>query len=183
MVKLTKKDIANAISKILQYATENDINPLKFSSDARCKTSKQIIYEKKFDEVINDLLNKPVKEYLIEVVVFKNGEQNPFLKNKLILEWEQNKKIPKTNLIYRYDTGNTNTKTNDHIHVFLDNNQIYAINIDGTPHDGSKAKLGSKEVTFLKNIGFTPPPDGILEWFTLDPAQEYTAIKRHLLFD
>jgi len=183
MVKLTKREIADAISKIIQYTTENGINPSEFDTDARHKTFKQFIYDKKVDEVINDLLNKPVKEYFVEMIVFATDEQDTFSGNKLILEWEQYKNIPKTNFNYRYDTGNTNTKTSDHIHVFSKNNQIYAINIDGTPHDGSKARLGSKEVKFLKSIGFTPPANGLLEWITLDSAQEYTAINIDLLFD
>jgi hypothetical protein len=64
-----------------------------------------------------------------------------------------------------------------------DGNQLYALNIDGTTHDGSKARLGTKELSFLKSIGFTPPKDGILEWRSLTRDKVYFAYKCYLLFD
>ncbi len=183
MATLKKKEIEKAITELVQYATDHDIDPMEFKSQSgRLKSFKEFLYDKKVSEVIDKLTNGAFKEYIVETIVFESKEQKPFLEQQLILEWEQYKNIPKTNLTYRYDTGNTNTKTKDHIHVFAKNNQLYAINIDGTPHDGSTAKLGGKEVKFLKSIGFTPPANGILEWITLDSSKSFTAIKLELLF-
>jgi len=183
MAILKKKEIEKAITELVQYATDHDINPNEFKNQSgRLQSFKEFLYSKKVSEVIDKLTNGDYKEYIVETIVFESEEQEPFLGQQLILEWEQYKNIPKTNLTYRYDTGNTNTKTKDHIHVFAKNNQLYAINIDGTKHDGSAAKLGSKEVKFLKSIGFTPPANGILEWLTLDGSKTFTAIKLELLF-
>ncbi len=184
MATVKKVEIEKAITEIVQYLTQHDIDPNDFNSNkGRIKSFKEFIYEKKVNEVMDKLLKGDYKEYIVETIVFEDEEQKPFLEQQLILEWEQYKQIPKTNLTYRYDTGNTNTKTKDHIHVFAKNNQLYAINIDGTPYDGSTAKLGSKEVKFLKSIGFTPPKDGILEWYKLDTNKAYSAMKLELLFD
>jgi len=184
MATLKKKEIEKAITELVQYLNQHDIDPNDFQDNkGRMKSFKEFIYEKKFNEVIDKLLNGSYKEYFVETIVFEDKDEKPFLEQELILEWEQYKKIPKTNLTYRYDTGNTNTKTKDHIHVFAKNNQLYAINIDGSAHDGSTAKLGSKEIKFLKSIGFTPPKDGILEWIELENTKSYTALNIELLFD
>jgi len=183
MATLKKSEIEKAITELVQYATDHDIDPNEFKDQSgRFSTFKQFLYDKKVSEVIDKLTNGDYKEYLIEAIVFDNDRQNSFLEQELILEWEQYKKVPKTNLTYRYDSGNTNTKTKDHIHVYSNDNQLYAINIDGTPHDGSKAKLGGKEIKFLKSIGFTPPANGLLEWVTLDGSKTYQAINIQLLF-
>lgn len=183
MATVKKKEIEKAISELVQYIVDHDIDPSDFKSESgRMKSFKEFLYDKKVSEVIDKLTRGQFKEYSVETVVFESKEKKPFLEQQLILEWEQYKKIPKTNLTYRYDTGNTNTQTKDHIHVFAKNNQLYAINIDGTAHDGSSAKLGNKEVKFLKSIGFTPPANGILEWITLDSSKSFTAINLELLF-
>ena len=183
MATLKKSEIENAIKELVQFVTEYDIDPNEFKNKTgRIIPFKEFLYEKTVTELIHTLVNEEQNEYKVETIVFESEEQTTFLEQDLILEWEQYNKIPKTNLTYRYDTGNTNTKTIDHIHVYAKNNQLYAINIDGTPHDGSKAKLSNKEVKFLKSIGFTPPLNGLLEWITLDSSKTYTAINIELLF-
>jgi hypothetical protein len=107
---------------------------------------------------------------------------------QLISEWEQRKQIPGTTSTYRYDSGNTNTHTQDHVHIYCKNTnkQIYAINRDGTAHDRSKYKLGQKDIVFLKNMNFTIPKDGLLEWTSLDLSKEYIVFRitdKSLLFD
>lgn len=183
MTTLKKSEIENAITELVQFATDHDIDPNEFKDQSgRLRTFKQFLYDKKVSEVIDKLTNGDYKEYFIETIVFENDAQNQFLEQELILEWEQYKKVSKTSLTYRFDSGNTNTKTKDHIHVYSNDNQLYAINFDGTPHDGSKAKLGGKEIKFLKSIGFTPPANGLLEWITLDNSKTYQAINIQLLF-
>lgn len=184
MTTLKKSEIEKAITELVQYTSQHDIDPSEFSiQQGRLKSFKEFLYDKKLNDVIEKLLQGDYREYIIETIVFEADSQNTFLEQELILEWEQYKKVPKTNLTYRYDSENTNTKTKDHIHVFSKNNQLYAINIDGTAHDGSKAKLSSKEIKFLKSIGFTPPTAGILEWITLDKIKTYIGINLDMLFD
>jgi|GEM_PF-4137684 len=86
--------------------------------------------------------------------------------NEIILEYKQYKNIPGTTKTYRIDAANTNTMTQKHIHVFYDGKQLYAINVDGTSHDGSKYILSKKDQSFLKDMGFTVPKDGILEKYS-----------------
>lgn len=89
---------------------------------------------------------------------------------KLILEYETYKKFPPTKCVFRLDNGNNAIGQQRHIHVYSDknhNNQLYAINIDGTPHDGSKIRLNKRHQEALKKVGFPVPKDGILEWYDL----------------
>ncbi len=184
MAKITRKEISDAIDEIVQFVTDRDIDPNAFiNQKGRLKPYNQVIYEKKVKEVIDKLTKGAFKEYIIETIVFDRILTKTYHESKLLNEWKQYKNIPQTNLTYRYDSGNTNTKTIDHIHVYANNNQLYAINKDGRPHDGSTAKLGSKEIKFLKSIGFTPPSNGILEWITLDNSKTYQAVNRELLIN
>ncbi len=79
------------------------------------------------------------------------------------LEFLTYKKFGNTNLVYRLDKGDGSPGRQDHIHVFYKNNQIFAINRDGSPHDGSKYKLNKRQMRALKELGFKYPEDGILE--------------------
>jgi hypothetical protein len=181
---MKKKELEKGIQELLEYMKIYDINPLDFKpSTTNIKSSfKEFLYDKKIKEVLDKAKSGEYRENYIETIVFKKVPEKIF-ESQLILEWEQYKKIPKTNLVYRYDSGNTNTKTQDHIHVYYDDNQLYSINRSGTPHDGSKAQLSKKEMKFLKSIGFTPPADGILEWINLDLEETYDAIKVDFLLD
>ena len=115
------------------------------------------------------------------VIVYDNSIAQSVLSKteKLLLEYQKYKNIPKTNFKYRFDAGNTNTKTKDHIVIFANKNQeLYAINRDGTGHDGSKGiKVPNKILKFLPTIGFKPPKDGIIEWKTIGKDIDYNAIK------
>ncbi|MBN2685564.1 MAG: hypothetical protein JXR40_09820 [Pontiellaceae bacterium] len=79
-----------------------------------------------------------IVNYLRELQSTKNKvttEQNP------LFEYEVYKLIPGTKSSYRSDSGNTNTKVLAHSHVYAKpkgtGNQLYALNIDGSGHDGS----------------------------------------------
>lgn len=177
-MKTRKEQITDLIEKVINY--EAELDRILFDKHERyIKSYKEFLIEAKIKELISEFLDE--KE--IQVIVFE--ESNGFLENnQLLLEWEQYKNIPKTNLTYRYDKGKGIPGSQDHLHVFVGKtkNQVYAINKDGTPHDGSMAKIGKKEVNFLKSLGFTPPENGILEWMDLDPKKNYSAYRVELLF-
>jgi hypothetical protein len=175
--------IENAIKELLDYMEKFNIQYENINESKHFLTFKQFLFEQKLNEITDKLTDMEIEEYQIDSIVFEKKFVPEFTEHGLILEWEQYKKIPKTNLTYRFDSENTNTKTQDHIHVFQSNNQLYAINIDGSAHDGSKARLGKKEIKFLKGIGFTPPADGLLEWITLPTEKEYVGYRFYLLFD
>ncbi len=93
-----------------------------------------------------------------------NGE------TKYILEHETYQSFPPTKCVYRLDKGNNAVGQQKHVHVYADkkhNHQLYAINIDGTPHDGSKYQLNKKHQDALRSLGFKVPENGILEWLDL----------------
>lgn len=185
--KFTKRQLKTAIQELVQYVEDMDIDISSFNSKpGRLKSFDEFIFDQKLDEVLDKLSKGDDYEYQyyqIDKIIIDKADEDDYLNKGFILEWQQYKKIPKTNLTYRYDTANTNIKTKDHIHVYQKNNQLYAINKDGTPHDSLKARLGSKEIKFLKSIGFTPPNDGILEWIILDNHKEYVELNNDLLFD
>ena len=67
--------------------------------------------------------------------------------------------------VYRIDKGDGRPGNQTHIHVLTKHGQLFAMNIDGTTHDGSKAQLSKKDMKTLKELGFAVPTDGILEWY------------------
>ncbi len=98
--------------------------------------------------------------------------------NYLLLEGIE-KRILGTRKVAVYNTCNISTATKDHYHVFADkrkNNQLYAINRDGTPHDGSRAQLSKRERDFFNSQGFYVAADGLLEFVELLPSTRYVYI-------
>ena len=68
---------------------------------------------------------------------------------------------------YRIDKGNDAIGQQRHIHVFTDDKgriQLFAINYNGTTHDGSKYILSKKEQEALIQLGIPVPPNGLIEW-------------------
>jgi len=88
---------------------------------------------------------------------------------QLLVEYNQYKAFLPTKCVYRFDKAN-NAYEKDHIHVYSDskhNHQLYAICFDGTTHDGSKYVLPKKHQEALRQLGFTVPKDGLLEWISI----------------
>ena len=67
--------------------------------------------------------------------------------------------------IYRIDKGDGRPGNQTHIHVKTKHGQLFAMNIDGSTHDGCKAQLSKKDMKALADLGFAVPADGILEWY------------------
>lgn len=91
-----------------------------------------------------------------------------------LFEHEVYKRIQGSQNSYRLDTGNTNTKTITHSHVFTKQNgrgaELYSVKIDGKGHDGSSGvTISTTHADFFRSKGFNIPPDNILE--TLDIKQ------------
>jgi hypothetical protein len=180
---ITKSQVDELIQQVAIYQKDLDAQYPDGPKFKFVKTFKEFLIDEKIEELIDQLLRRE-KEFKIEVLVVEAENKEVFNKCDLLLEWEQYKNIPRTNLTYRYDRGENRPGMDDHIHVFLgkSNKEVYAINRSGTPHDGSKAKLSKKEIKFLKSIGFIPPANGILEWYNLNPELTYIMYNRMLLF-
>lgn len=70
-------------------------------------------------------------------------------------------------------SGSTNTKTQDHLHIYKNRNKIFAINKDGTAHDASHgARIPSKVASAIKKCypDVVLPADNIIE--CLNEAQQ-----------
>ena len=68
-----------------------------------------------------------------------------------------------------------------HIHVYDQNNQIFALNRDGSAHDAShKTRIPNKVAQGIKDKfpGFTFPPNNIIE---IAPASVLAAVRSQLL--
>lgn len=86
---------------------------------------------------------------------------------KMLLEHNIYQKFGSTKHYYRVDKANNAPGQQRHIHVFKDDEgqiQLFAINYDGTTHDGSKHLLSRKEKDALTSLGIPIPPNGLLEW-------------------
>ena len=95
------------------------------------------------------------------------------MQSKLLLEYECYKLIPKTNKYYREDPCNTSTKTERHAHIYArpkgDGKELYAVNINGKGHDGSKGiVIPSLHAEYFRSIGYNIPVTNILESIELD---------------
>ena len=85
-----------------------------------------------------------------------------------LLEYNIYKKIPKTASYYRLDNGKINKSTLKHAVVYADpkgnGKELYAVNIDGSGHDGSSGKkISNTHANYFRSLGFSIPDDNILE--------------------
>ena len=106
--------------------------------------------------------------YVVDSIILAEDYSIPNnIQDNLILEYKTYKEIPGTTKTYRIDPANTNTQTQKHIHVYFDGKQLYAMNVDGTPHDGSKYRLSKSDMRFLASLGFKVPENGILDAYLI----------------
>jgi hypothetical protein len=78
------------------------------------------------------------------------------------------RRFPGEKTSYRIDSGNTSTLTQRHAHVYAQpegkGRQLYAVNIDGSGHDGSSGtEISSSHADFLRGQGFDIPTTNIIE--------------------
>lgn len=124
---------------------------------------------KNLSDFIKDQMLILIECVVDAIIVEENSDENQLLENKgLIVEHEVYKQFGKSTRTYRIDKGDGSPGHQTHIHVYSKSGQLYAMNIDGTTHDGSKAQLSKKDQKTLTDLGFQVPKDGILEWINLD---------------
>lgn len=85
-----------------------------------------------------------------------------------LFEHEVYKLIPDTKNSYRTDSGNTNTKTIKHSHIYAKpkggGSELYSVNIDGSGHDGSSGKaMPSSHADYFRSLGYEINSNNILE--------------------
>jgi hypothetical protein len=111
---------------------------------------------------------KTFKEFLRESA----DKDGAFRERVQLFEHEVYKRIPGTQNSFRADPGNTNTMTLRHSHVYAKQKgrgaELYAVNIDGSGHDGSSGTaISATHADFFRSKGYTIPETNILE--ILDP--------------
>ncbi len=133
----------------------------------------QRFYELVFSTLGDSFIVK--ERIIIDGIIVDDSDtvsKEALLKSNILSEHEIYKRIPDTTYYYRKDKGQPLPGKEMHIHVYKDskhNNQLFAINADGTPHDGSKIIIGPVIAKYLRTIGIDIPGTGaILEWFTHD---------------
>ena len=92
---------------------------------------------------------------------------------KLLQEHNCYKLIPGTRNSFREDPMDTSTLTDRHSHVYAKpdggGKQIYAVNFDGSGHDGSSGKeIPQTHADYFRSKGYTIPLTNIIECITMD---------------
>lgn len=96
------------------------------------------------------------------------AESNSITECVQLFEREIYKRIPGSQNSYRIDTGNTNTNTIKHSHVFAKQNgggkELYSVSVNGKGHDGSSGvSIAATHADFFRSIGFNIASNNILE--------------------
>jgi len=104
-------------------------------------------------------------------------QDQAFRDRVLLFEHEVYKRIPRTQNSFRSDPANTNTMTLRHSHVYAKpkgrGGELYAVNIDGSGHDGSSGKaIPATHADFFRSKGYAIPETNILENLDEDSLQE-----------
>ncbi len=116
----------------------------------------------------------PIKNVLFESVFFDNEEEVQNL--GLLLEMQYSPIPGFKKYGYRMDIpfGEQRPGNQKHMHIYVKGKQVFAINADGTAHDGyHKVKIPTEIVPFLMNKGITIPPNNIIECIVSPQRQEY----------
>ena len=76
---------------------------------------------------------------------------------------------------YRIDIpyGEQRPGNQKHMHIYVKDKEIFAINVDGTAHDGyHNVKIPEKIIPFLKDKGITIPQNNIIECLTTEELHD-----------
>jgi len=108
-----------------------------------------------------------------KMFVSDSAKQEETVANRVLLfEHEKYKPIPGSVNSYRTDAGKTTTKTIRHSHIYAKpkgrGKKLYAVNIDGSGHDGSKGRsIPSTHADYFRSLGYSINANNILETLLL----------------
>lgn len=134
-------------------------------------------------DMLRNNCNDFPKESVVDGFITYDDIQLEGTHGKLIVEKKDKfPQIPGTRYSFRKDNprGISGPGNQQHIHIYApDNTQLFAINIDGTAHDGCHgAKIPEDVAQFLLSKGYKVPEDRIIEWY-----QPQTCPGKHPLCD
>lgn len=93
-------------------------------------------------------------------------EENKYLETLIREAKDTFRPIPGTDYFQRMDPsrGEPGPGNLRHIHIYRKGRHLFAMNLDGTAHDGCHhVKIDPKLHNFLKSKGFIIPPNGLIE--------------------
>ena|SRR5688572_19833929 len=115
---------------------------------------------------------KTFKQYLAE-----SNRQEALSKLTDLFEHEIYNRVPGTTNSYRQDPANTNTRTQKHSHVYAKlnggGNELYAVNLDGSGHDGSGGiQIPSVHADHFRSLGYDINTGNVLESLDVEKLEE-----------
>lgn len=125
---------------------------------------------------ITDILGAGLLEnVVVDSIIVTEVDNDKFDKSGLILEAKVDyTPVPGVkHYSYRIDKqlGDGGPGRQRHIHIFYNNNELFALNSDSTAHDGyHKVRIPDELSTFLNGKGFPVPPDNIIEFYQAQQA-------------
>lgn len=128
-----------------------------------------------FNRRIMDILGAGLLEnVIVDSIIVTEEDNDKFDKSGLILEAKvQFTPVPNVkHYSYRIDKqlGDGGPGRQRHIHIFYNNNELFALNADSTAHDGyHKVRIPDVLSKFLNDKGFPVPPDNIIEFYQAKP--------------
>ncbi len=125
-------------------------------------------------DIIEQLFDMDIcyaKPCIVDSLIVEKEPNSRSIPDSSLFEFLTYKKIPGTHSEYRLDKGTGEPGKLDHIHVFQNGKQIFAVNSDGSKHDGTSYKLSRKQIKSLKpifkDLKFTMPDDGVIQCITI----------------
>lgn len=121
----------------------------------------------KIREIEDILMNESIVD---GIIIIDDIPLKDFYQVGLIVERKDKfPQIPGTRYSFRKDNprGTPGPGNQTHIHIYAPNkDELFAINIDGSAHDGCHgAKIPKEIAKFLTDKGFKVPKNHIIEWY------------------
>ena len=137
-------------------------------------------YNRQFKAALRISVEQSVlTDYYLESIIISEDVYNEIDNRGFIVEAKSTSgDISGTKYSYRIDRpfGEQKPGNLKHIHIFVNGNELFAMNVDGTAHDGChKVKIPQVVNDFMVKKGFKVPTDGIIEF--------YNAGSSHLLLE
>ena len=127
-------------------------------------------YNRQFKAALRISVEQSVlTDYYLESIIISEDVYNEIDNRGFIVEAKSTSGvISGSKYSYRIDRpfGEQKPGNLKHIHIFVKGKDLFAMNVDGTAHDGChKVKIPEDVMDFMANKGFKVPADGIIEFY------------------
>lgn len=133
-------------------------------------------YNRQFKAVLRISVEQSVlTDYYLESIIISEDVYNEIDNGRFIVEAKSTSGvISGSKYSYRIDRpfGEQKPGNLKHIHILVKGKDLFAMNVDGTAHDGChKVKIPEDVIDFMTNKGFKVPSDGIIEFYNAGNSQ------------